>query len=273
MAFPSPLATPSSSHKHATTPKQDEEGFLIPFPVLPDERPTTPHGPQPSTPRGPKPGTPSSGSSGIATPSSGRGSGLRTPSFGKAAVKLAAAAAAAAKANASIPVDGGLTPTSERGMDISFPSTPTTIRMSTASLVPPSTVMKTPGSTEKNMPETPTSARRAALYERIRKRSESEGAEKKTAVTASVRSTKTSQSSAPTPEKKVVKMVGPEELRRRVILGRLGNIAEAVWMLFSSTGATSVTTAARKRKALERGEVIRAVVKSSKVPISEGAHP
>jgi hypothetical protein len=73
--------------------------------------------------------------------------------------------------------------------------------------------------------------------------------------------------------KKVVKMVGPEELRRRCTLGRLGTIAEAVWMLFSSSGTSGArslaTTSTRKRRALERSEVVTAVVKSSTVPISE----
>jgi hypothetical protein len=205
------------------------------------------------------------------TPSSGRSRGIRTPSFGKAAAKLKSAS----KESLTLTTNGRITPTTDgrvtpdavNRMDISLPNTPTTIRTPTNS-------MTTPGSS-KNMPETPTSARRAALYERIRKKSESdEGSMKKTAVTATVRSSSKEPNAQghSLVERKVVKMVGPEELRRRVILGRLGGIAESVWMLFSSSGANGavVTNASRKRRALERREVVRAIVTSSKVPISEG---
>lgn len=218
---------------------------MIPFPVLPGDRPVTPHGPRPGE-------SPGSGSNdGMMTPSSGRRSlGIRTPSFGKAAAKLAAAYTPSS--------DGRITPTSTptNRMVTSVPSTPTNAESSAS----------------KTLPETPTSARRAALYERIRVKSESEGdSVKQTAVTASVRSTeKNARNQMP---KKVVKMVGPEELRRRCTLGRLGTIAEAVWMLFSSAGTSGAgslaTTSARKRRALERSEVVTAVVKSSSVPISE----
>ncbi|KAG8749483.1 hypothetical protein FRC14_001334 [Serendipita sp. 396] len=240
--FPTPLkslpSTPSSSHKNTLEgPSKDSDGFKIPFPVIPGEGPVTPHGPRPI-------GVPSSGSSaGAVTPSSGRSKGIRTPSFGKAAAKLAAAYTPTS--------DGRVTPTSgHRDEGSSVPTTPTN---AIASSVP-------------NTVETPASARRAALYERIRARSESEGeSSKKTAVTASVRSAEKLSA------RKVVKMVGPEELRRRCILGRLGTIAEAVWMLFSATGGTGslVTTSTRKRRALEKSEVVRAVVKSSTVPISD----
>ena len=208
---------------------------MIPFPVAPGDRPVTPHGP--------RPGEPSSGSSGIITPSSGRSRGLRTPSFGKAAAKLAAAYTPTS--------DGRTTPTSgHRGRDVVVPTTPT----NAASSVP-------------NTVETPTSARRAALYERMRAKSESEGeSSKKVAITASVRSTEKQS------QKKVVMMVGPEALRRRAILSRLPSIADAVWMLFSATGSSGalLTSSYRKRRALERGDVIRTVVKSSKALLSEG---
>ncbi|KIM26323.1 hypothetical protein M408DRAFT_9958 [Serendipita vermifera MAFF 305830] len=252
LTFPSHLPTPLKSLPITSTPKgpsptrKEDPRFMIPFPVLPGDTPVTPHGPRPGE-------SPGSGSSdGAVTPSSGRRSlGIRTPSFGKAAAKLAAAYTPSS--------DGRVTPT----------STPTN-RMVTSV---PTTPTNAASSASKALPETPTSARRAALYERIRVKSESEGGDsvKKTAVTASVRSTeKEAQNQMP---KKIVKMVGPEELRRRCTLGRLGTIAEAVWMLFSSAGTSGVgslaTTSTRKRRALERSEVVTAVVKSSSVPISE----
>lgn len=64
--------------------------------------------------------------------------------------------------------------------------------------------------------------------------------------------------------------LGQEEIRRRCLLGRLGGVAESVWMLFSSpaTGSLSTTPKARKRRALLASEVATAVIKSSPVPIS-----
>lgn len=243
--LPTPLkalmATPSSSRKEPIeTPSKDSGGFMIPFPVVPGERPVTPHGP--------RPGEPSSGSSGIVTPSSGRSRGLRTPSFGKAAAKLAAAYTPTSDGRTTPTSDGRTTPTTGHRGELPVPVTPTT----TNSSVP-------------NTVETPMSARRASLYERMRAKSESEGnSVKKTAITASVRSAEKQS------QEKVV-MVGPEALRRRAILSRLPGIADAVWMLFSATGSSGalLTSSSRKRRALERGEVIRAVVKSSKGPLSE----
>lgn len=79
-------------------------------------------------------------------------------------------------------------------------------------------------------PETPTSARRRALYERIRTKSESESPDKKlVAVTASVRQ-KSGSEAARVRSSSVTKLITREELRRRCILGRLGSVAEAVWM-------------------------------------------
>ena len=76
-----------------------------------------------------------------------------------------------------------------------------------------------------------------------------------------------------------------DEMRRRVLLGRLGGVAESVWMyvlyfsivtdqplmksfrLFSApTGITAAPT--RKRRALPVSEVIAAILKSSPVPVS-----
>ena len=78
-------------------------------------------------------------------------------------------------------------------------------------------------------PETPTSARRRALYERIRTKSESEVSDKKlVAVTASVRRPRSDANKLRSAS--VTKLITPEELRRRCILGRLHSVAEAVWM-------------------------------------------
>ena len=73
----------------------------------------------------------------------------------------------------------------------------------------------TPTKSIANAVEAPTSARRAALYERVRAKSESEeDSSKKIAITASVRSTeKQSQ------KKVVTRSVGPEAVRRRGMLG------------------------------------------------------
>ncbi len=62
-----------------------------------------------------------------------------------------------------------------------------------------------------------------------------------------------------------------DEMRRRCILGRLSDVAESVWTLFSgsSTGASSTLLASRKRGAMRVADVAAAVIKSSKVPISE----
>jgi len=59
-----------------------------------------------------------------------------------------------------------------------------------------------------------------------------------------------------------------EEMRRRCLLGRLGGVAESVWMMFSNPTSSSATPTTRKRKALPGVDVVAAVVKSSPVPIS-----
>ena len=75
-----------------------------------------------------------------------------------------------------------------------------------------------------------------------------------------------------------------EEMRHRVLLGRLEGIAESVWMyvfvfllfsflispsrLFLGPSTTNVGLSARKRRALPASEVAAAVLKSSPVPMS-----
>lgn len=147
-----------------------------------------------------------------------------------------------------------LTPTSLRTPSSSFLDTPS----SSSSSSIPSTPVHQRGANAITAPETPTSSRRAALYERIRQRS------------------MTATPTKPNPFNKKPGMtkdhllkLGQEEMRRRCLLGRLGGVAESVWMLFSNpAGSSTSTPSTRKRRALPVSEVAAAVIKSSPVPIS-----
>lgn len=69
------------------------------------------------------------------------------------------------------------------------------------------------------MPQTPTSSRREALYERIRQRS--------------LTATPTKAAPGDTPgkmSKDQLLKLSQAEMRRRCLLGRLGGVAESVWM-------------------------------------------
>ncbi|KAJ3849711.1 hypothetical protein EV368DRAFT_75552 [Lentinula lateritia] len=157
-----------------------------------------------------------------------------------------------------------------------FPSTPTSSR---AERTPRILNLRTPTSkissddllSETSTPrgrdpasilQTPTTSRRQALYDRIRQRSLSASPSK-------------SQRNAVIPGSKLTKdqimKMGQEEMRRRCLLGRLGGVAESVWMLFSSaSGSTPTSTpSSRKRRTLPLVEVATAVMKSSPVPISQ----
>lgn len=59
-----------------------------------------------------------------------------------------------------------------------------------------------------------------------------------------------------------------DEMRRRCILGRLTDVAESVWTLFSTPTGMNSSSTTRKRGAMPLVDVAEAVVKSSKVPIS-----
>ncbi|KAJ7829108.1 hypothetical protein B0H14DRAFT_2810854, partial [Mycena olivaceomarginata] len=135
--------------------------------------------------------------------------------------------------------------------------TPRTSVSSVAEVLPQLAVHQR-GATAETVPKTPSfSSRREALYRRLHQRSLSASPTK----AASSEMLKT----------------GQDELRRRCLLGRLGGIAESVWMrvcsaletMFSTPapGSTASPTA-RKRRALPMSEVTTAVVKSSPVPIS-----
>ncbi|KAF9263549.1 hypothetical protein L218DRAFT_321843 [Marasmius fiardii PR-910] len=131
-----------------------------------------------------------------------------------------------------------------------LPRTPTTSNASIDEI--PSTPTES-GS----VPQTPTTSRRQALYERIRQRSLSASPSKQRHGLAANLS-----------QDQMLKL-SQDEMRQRCLLGRLGGVAESVWMLFTApTAGTSSTPHARKRRALPKAEVATAVIKSSPVPIS-----
>ncbi|ESK97565.1 hypothetical protein Moror_17565 [Moniliophthora roreri MCA 2997] len=108
------------------------------------------------------------------------------------------------------------------------------------------------------IPQTPTTSRREALYERIRQRSLSASPSKRA---TDIHGNKLSQD-------QLLKH-SQDEMRRKCLLGRLGGVAESVWMLFSaSTSGSTATPSTRKRRALPKADVASAIVKSSPVPIS-----
>ncbi|KAI9000877.1 hypothetical protein BD414DRAFT_451623 [Trametes punicea] len=144
------------------------------------------------------------------------------------------------------------TPTSARTPSLAGSETPTATDDSV-----PSTPVHQRGPDAATVPQTPTSSRRQALYERVRARS------------LQNTPTKANPTGAPMSKDLLLKL-GQEEMRRRCLLGRLGGVAESVWMLFSnpaSAGTTSAPTV-RKRRAMPASEVAAAIVKSSPVPIS-----
>ncbi|KAL5488330.1 hypothetical protein ACEPAI_6438 [Sanghuangporus weigelae] len=162
--------------------------------------------------------------------------------------------------------------------DIPFPRTPSISRISGKAPVTPSTP-RTPalsdvseysrpvtpvhqtGKNAATAPETPSTSRRAALYDRIRKKSESQ-------VPATPSRARIASSSSKMTRDQLLK-VGQEEMRRRCLLGRLSGVAESIWMFFSSpTNSASLTATPRKRRSQPSEEVAQAVIKSSPVPIS-----
>ncbi|KAF7331906.1 CDT1-C domain-containing protein [Mycena kentingensis (nom. inval.)] len=142
-------------------------------------------------------------------------------------------------------------------------STPRTPRTSTTATSESTSVPSTPvhqrGVGATIVPATPTSSRREALYERLRQRSLSTSPTK-TAAEAVGGGTMTRD--------QMLKL-GQEGLRKRCLLGRLGGVADSIWMLFSTPSSGAIGTATpRKRRALPMSEVTAAVIKSSPVPIS-----
>ncbi|KAI0092605.1 hypothetical protein BDY19DRAFT_1054098 [Irpex rosettiformis] len=159
------------------------------------------------------------------------------------------------------------TPTS-RGRHLDLFSTPTSSRTPSTSFCDTpsssSSIPSTPQRENDSTPQTPSSSRRAALYERIRQRSLS------TTTPTKVNPFNKNFTPKPGMSKDALLKLSQEEMRRRCLLGRLSGVAESVWMLFSNpAGSSTSTPSTRKRRALPSSEVAAAVIKSSPVPISK----
>ncbi|KAI0320636.1 hypothetical protein OF83DRAFT_1052720 [Amylostereum chailletii] len=124
----------------------------------------------------------------------------------------------------------------------------------------PSTPVHQRGPNAATVPSTPTSSRRQALYDRIREKSLTSSPTKSPSKSREVAGGKMTR-------EQLLKM-SQEEMRRRVLLGRLGSVAESIWMLFAGPSGSNTTPAARKRRVLPLTEVTAAILKSSPVPIS-----
>ncbi|KAJ7931883.1 hypothetical protein B0H13DRAFT_2308269 [Mycena leptocephala] len=138
--------------------------------------------------------------------------------------------------------------------------TPRTRRTSVSAVAPqPCTPVRQRGAAAEAVPKTPSSSRREALYERLRQRSLSASPTK--AASSEVKGGKLTRD-------QLLKM-GQDKLRRRCLLGRLGGVAESVWMLFYTPApGSTASTSVHKRRALPMSKVVAAIVKSSPVPIS-----
>ncbi|KAK2466369.1 hypothetical protein APHAL10511_002011 [Amanita phalloides] len=143
--------------------------------------------------------------------------------------------------------------------------TPVTPSTSSSSSVPrseqsrPSTPVHQRGDSAFTAPQTPTTARRQALYERVRQRS----------ISTSPTKARTLPENQGAMSRDQLLKLSQDETRRRCILGRLNGVAESIWMLFSTPlGNASLSTPSRKRRALPTSEVTAAIIKSSPVPIS-----
>ncbi|KAI6105702.1 hypothetical protein F5141DRAFT_1216455 [Pisolithus sp. B1] len=137
------------------------------------------------------------------------------------------------------------------------PKTPARQRLESDSDSLPSTPVSQRGPNAETAPPTPNSSRRQALYERIRLKS----------LTASPTKAKNADVGGKLSRNQIQRM-GQEEIRRRCLLGRLGGVAESVWMLFSATAGSTSAPTARKRKVLPTTQVAAAIIKSSPVPMS-----
>jgi hypothetical protein len=84
----------------------------------------------------------------------------------------------------------------------------------------PSTPVHQKGSNASTAPETPTTSRRQALYERVRQRS----------LTASPTKGLSNEVTGGKLTRDQMLKLGQEEMRRRCLLGRLSGVAESVWM-------------------------------------------
>ncbi|KAJ7179849.1 hypothetical protein C8R43DRAFT_970710 [Mycena crocata] len=149
---------------------------------------------------------------------------------------------------------------SERRAADLTPRTPkTSVTSPSEALSQPSTPVHQRGATAATVPTTPTSSRRQALYERLRQRS----------LTASPTKAASSEVTGGTLTRDQMLKMSQDELRKRCLLGRLGGVAESVWMMFSTPAPGSTASpSVRKRRALPISEVTTAIIKSSPVPLS-----
>ncbi|TCD66941.1 hypothetical protein EIP91_000719 [Steccherinum ochraceum] len=150
------------------------------------------------------------------------------------------------------------TPTSSRTPSTPGFATPSSSSSSSSSV--PSTPVHQRGSQAITAPSTPSSSRRQALYDRVRQRSLQATPTK---IAPGIASKMT-----PGMTKEQLMKLSQDEMRRRCLLGRLGGVAESVWMLFSNPANSSGISGARKRRTLPAPDVAAAVIKSSPVPIS-----
>jgi hypothetical protein len=131
------------------------------------------------------------------------------------------------KATASHPVSARRTP---KEFVVPFPSTPQTPYSSPIKPPPdlqtwrtrtpptPQTPARQTRSGASTVPQTPTTSRRAALYERVRQKS----------LTSTPSGVERSDGLEPVSKEKM-RLLGQEELKRRCILGRLDEVAATVW--------------------------------------------
>jgi hypothetical protein len=96
---------------------------------------------------------------------------------------------------------------------------------------PPETPSKQTGANAKTAPATPSTSRRQALYERVRQRSLT-ASPTKNALSADASNSKLSRD-------QLLKL-SQDEMRRRCLLGRLGGIAESIWMFVLLTSLLNI---------------------------------
>ncbi|KAF9534145.1 hypothetical protein CPB83DRAFT_781430 [Crepidotus variabilis] len=113
--------------------------------------------------------------------------------------------------------------------------------------------------------QTPSTARRQALLERVRQRSLSMSPTKSPSKAAAAALARFGD---PSMSRDQVFKLSQEAMRRRCLLGRLGGIADSIWMLFTNSASPGTSTPSRKRRILPLNDVIAPVIKSSPVPIS-----
>ncbi|KAH9943311.1 uncharacterized protein BXZ73DRAFT_87662 [Epithele typhae] len=233
LAAPQPPGSPTrASRSPSKSPTKTLRDFAVPFPVTPSSRLTTPHG-TPTTDRIFK------------TPTTNRI--FKTPSTNRILFPKTPSSRHSTTSEASDP----RTPTASKTPSLSGRETPTASDDSV-----PSTPTHQRGPDAVAVPQTPTSSRRQALYERVRQRSLQNTPTKADPTGASM-------------SKDQLLRLSQEEMRRRCLLGRLSGVADSVWMFFSNPmSSASVKPGTRKRRAMPVSEVATAVVKSSPVPLS-----